>query len=38
MLVLRLGFDIGRNAPPVGDMERIIRGVRPVSDGPSSDV
>ncbi|MGP3969361.1 DUF2510 domain-containing protein [Streptomyces sp. 6N223] len=37
MLVLRLGFDIGGDAPPVRDMDRIIQGVRPVSDAPGTD-
>jgi hypothetical protein len=36
MLVLRLGFDIGGDALPVRDMERIIQGVRPVSDAPGT--
>jgi hypothetical protein len=37
MLVLRLGFDIAENAPPARDMDRIIQGVRPVSDAPGTD-
>ncbi|MEO3754609.1 DUF2510 domain-containing protein [Streptomyces sp. B6B3] len=36
MLLLRIGFDIGGEAPPVADVDRIVDGVRADSDGPGT--
>ncbi|MDT0345651.1 DUF2510 domain-containing protein [Streptomyces litchfieldiae] len=37
MVLIRLGFDIGDQAPPVEDMDRIVLGARAVSGGPGTE-
>ncbi|MER7816009.1 DUF2510 domain-containing protein [Streptomyces sp. NPDC096153] len=32
LIIVRFAFDAGPDAPPLGDMDRIIKGIRPLTD------
>ncbi|WP_059008514.1 DUF2510 domain-containing protein [Streptomyces specialis] len=38
LVMIRLGFDIGDDAPQVADLDRLVLGVRTVSGGPGTEV